>query len=125
MRQEQNDLITRIGPGTPCGKLMRHYWQPVALLDEFDPALDPSMGLRPVKGVVKKTVNAGSEPKSLVNVQFTGEAPYSEDEQLRIRALVDVMNIRIIDVLREKLTLIYGGGMGGGLSRTPYSISNS
>jgi phenylpropionate dioxygenase-like ring-hydroxylating dioxygenase large terminal subunit len=51
MRQEQNDLITRIGPGTPCGTLMRHYWQPVALLDEFDPALDPTMGVRPVKAV--------------------------------------------------------------------------
>ena len=30
---------------------MRSYWQPVALLDEFDPALDPAMALRPVKAV--------------------------------------------------------------------------
>jgi phthalate 4,5-dioxygenase oxygenase subunit len=30
---------------------MRRYWQPVALLDEFDPALDPRMGVRPVKAV--------------------------------------------------------------------------
>jgi phenylpropionate dioxygenase-like ring-hydroxylating dioxygenase large terminal subunit len=44
-------LVTRIGPGTPCGNLMRHYWQPVALLDEFDAALDPAMALRPVKAV--------------------------------------------------------------------------
>ena len=51
MRAEQNQLITRIGPGTPCGQLMRHYWQPVALLDEFDAALDPAMGLRPVKAL--------------------------------------------------------------------------
>ena len=51
MRAEQNELITRIGPGTPCGRLMRHYWQPVALLDEFEAALDPAMGLRPVKAV--------------------------------------------------------------------------
>ena len=51
MRAEKNELITRIGPGTPCGKLLRHYWQPVALLDEFDPALDPAMAVRPVKAV--------------------------------------------------------------------------
>lgn len=51
MRLEQNELITRIGPGTPCGQLMRHYWQPVALLDEFNPALDPRMAVRPVKAV--------------------------------------------------------------------------
>ena len=37
MQAEHNELITRIGPGTACGALMRHYWQPVALLDEFDP----------------------------------------------------------------------------------------
>ncbi len=51
MRAEQNQRITRIGPGTPCGELLRRYWQPAALLDEFDPALDPAMAQRPVKAV--------------------------------------------------------------------------
>lgn len=51
MKAEQNELITRIGPGTPCGKLMRHYWQPVALVDEFDPRLDERMLQRPLKAV--------------------------------------------------------------------------
>jgi phthalate 4,5-dioxygenase oxygenase subunit len=51
MRAEQNELITRIGPGTPCGALMRRYWQPVALVDEFDPRLDPKMDRRPLKAV--------------------------------------------------------------------------
>jgi nitrite reductase/ring-hydroxylating ferredoxin subunit len=37
MSQQQNDLITRVGPATPAGKLMRMYWQPAALLDELDP----------------------------------------------------------------------------------------
>jgi phenylpropionate dioxygenase-like ring-hydroxylating dioxygenase large terminal subunit len=41
---EQNDVITRVGPGTPAGKLMRRYWQPAALVDEFE-------GARPVKPV--------------------------------------------------------------------------
>ena len=35
LSQEQNDLITRIGPGTAAGDLMRRYWQPVALVDEL------------------------------------------------------------------------------------------
>ena len=51
MQAAQNDLITRIGPGTPCGALMRRYWQPVALLDEFDPRLFPEMAARPLKAV--------------------------------------------------------------------------
>jgi phthalate 4,5-dioxygenase oxygenase subunit len=41
---EQNDLITRTGPGTPAGRLMRHYWQPAALVDELS-------SNRPVKPV--------------------------------------------------------------------------
>jgi phthalate 4,5-dioxygenase len=51
MQAAQNQLITRIGPGTPCGELMRRYWQPAALVDEFDLRLDPRMAQRPVKAV--------------------------------------------------------------------------
>jgi phthalate 4,5-dioxygenase oxygenase subunit len=51
MNAQQNELITRIGPGTACGAVLRRYWQPVALVDEFDPALDPRMADRPVKAV--------------------------------------------------------------------------
>jgi phthalate 4,5-dioxygenase len=51
MRAEQNERVTRIGPGTPCGQVLRHYWHPVALLDEFNPVLDPRMGVRAVKAV--------------------------------------------------------------------------
>ena len=51
MQAAHNELITRIGPGTACGALLRSYWQPVALLDEFDPALDARMAARPVKRV--------------------------------------------------------------------------
>jgi phenylpropionate dioxygenase-like ring-hydroxylating dioxygenase large terminal subunit len=36
VRADRNELLTRIGPGTPAGKLLRNYWQPVALVDEFD-----------------------------------------------------------------------------------------
>jgi len=32
---EQNDLMTRVGPGAAAGRLLRRYWQPVALVDEL------------------------------------------------------------------------------------------
>ncbi len=32
---EQNDRITRVGPGTPMGELMRRYWQPIAAAGEL------------------------------------------------------------------------------------------
>jgi 5,5'-dehydrodivanillate O-demethylase oxygenase subunit len=31
-----NDKLTRVGPGTPMGKLMRWYWQPIAASAELD-----------------------------------------------------------------------------------------
>jgi phenylpropionate dioxygenase-like ring-hydroxylating dioxygenase large terminal subunit len=51
MKAELNQRLTQVGPGTPGGALLRRYWQPVALLDEFDPQLDPRMAIRPVKPV--------------------------------------------------------------------------
>jgi 5,5'-dehydrodivanillate O-demethylase len=30
LTQEQNERLTRVGPGTPGGELLRHYWQPLA-----------------------------------------------------------------------------------------------
>jgi hypothetical protein len=29
LTKEQNDAITRTGPGTPGGDLLRRYWQPL------------------------------------------------------------------------------------------------
>lgn len=51
MREDRNRRVTQIGPGTPAGRLLRQYWQPVALVDEFDPLLDPRMAERPLKPV--------------------------------------------------------------------------
>lgn len=33
--QEENDLLTQTSAGTPCGELMRRYWQPAALSEEL------------------------------------------------------------------------------------------
>ena len=32
---EQNDRLTRVGPGTPCGELMRRYWHPIAAVSQM------------------------------------------------------------------------------------------
>ena len=33
--EQENNLLTQTGPSTPCGNLMRRYWQPVALTEEL------------------------------------------------------------------------------------------
>ena len=44
MTAAENELITRVGPGTPAGELLRRYWHPVALAQEVtdeNPTIDP------------------------------------------------------------------------------------
>jgi phthalate 4,5-dioxygenase len=41
MTREENELLTRTGPGTPCGELMRRYWQPAVLSEELSPGTAP------------------------------------------------------------------------------------
>ena len=37
LTREDNDLLTRVGPGTPGGELLRRYWMPVAVAAELTP----------------------------------------------------------------------------------------
>jgi len=78
------------------------------------------VGLRYATGVIKREIKAGTEPRSTVSINFSGPVTWSPEEQLRLQALVEVMNLRIVDVLREKMGLIYGGTMSGAISRLPY-----
>ena len=34
LSHEQNELICRVGPGTPMGAVLREYWMPALLSDE-------------------------------------------------------------------------------------------
>ncbi len=36
LKQEINEALTQVGPGTPMGDLLRHYWYPVAFVRELD-----------------------------------------------------------------------------------------
>jgi phenylpropionate dioxygenase-like ring-hydroxylating dioxygenase large terminal subunit len=35
LKREENELVTRVGPGTPMGNVMRRYWMPVVLASEL------------------------------------------------------------------------------------------
>jgi len=35
LKREQNELLTRTGPGTPMGELFRRYWIPILLSSEL------------------------------------------------------------------------------------------
>jgi len=79
------------------------------------------VGLRPVKGVVTKKVYKGTEPKSQINITFYGEKPYSDSEQLKLQALIELLNIKVIETLREDMSGVYGAGVHGALNKNPYN----
>ena len=82
------------------------------------------VGLRPVKGLVEAYVNKGAAKQSRVTIIFSGESKYSLDESLKLDALTEVLNIKIIETLREQMSGIYGGGMRGSLNNRPYNNYN-
>jgi len=77
--------------------------------------------VRPVSGKNTLNVSKGKEQKSLILAFYTGELPYSEDLELKVRAMSEVLNIRIIEELREKVQGIYGGGTFAELEKVPYA----
>ncbi len=85
------------------------------------PAAFVDNGLRPVNGDVDFTYHKGTEPKSLIVKVFSGEVPYTEDLDLKAAALTEILNIKITEDIREKMSAIYGGGIYGGLSKFPYN----
>jgi zinc protease len=85
-------------------------------------------GTRPVKGVVDANIKKGKEPQSLVTVLWTGETEYNSNEKLAFKALIDALNIKVIEKLREELGGMYSGGLNGSIQKRPYvnySISAS
>ena len=84
-------------------------------------ALFADNGVRPVKGDIDLNVYKGTEDKSLIIKYYSGVVAYDADLALRAQALTEILNIKIIDDLREKLGAIYGGGIYGGLNKLPYN----
>jgi zinc protease len=76
--------------------------------------------VRTVEGKKTMTVNKGKEQKSLILAFYAGEIPYSEDLELKMQAMSEILNIQIIEELREKIQGIYGGGTFANLEKVPY-----
>lgn len=98
--------------------LLAHYLGSLPGTDRVTSFRD--IGVRPVKGVVEKAIYKGTDPKSFITIVFNGEHPYSQKESLKLSALCEVMNIKIIEKLREDMGGVYGAGMYGSLDKYPY-----
>lgn len=71
------------------------------------------------RGQINVEVKKGLEAKSTVRLSFYGDAKWSISERSVLRAAVNVLSIRLREVLREDKGGVYGVGVSGDLSREP------
>jgi zinc protease len=77
-------------------------------------------GARPVKGTVMANIKKGKESQSFIKLMWTGETQYSREENMSFKALIDALNIKIVEKLREEMSGMYSGGLNGSIQKRPY-----
>jgi zinc protease len=76
-------------------------------------------GIRPVPGVAERRVVKGIEPQSQAAIVFHGPMDYNQTERVAIRALAQVLQVRLRETLREELGGTYGASVGPGYMKIP------
>lgn len=79
------------------------------------------VGARPPTGVVQKTVRRGSEPKSQTQIVFSGPFEYNRDNRYALQSLVEVLDIKLRELLREDMGGTYGVSISQNNQREPYA----
>ena len=97
--------------------LVELYLASLPTLDRKEEGKD--VGDDPKHGEINVEVKKGLEAKSNVRLTFHGESPWSINERTALRAAVNVLNIRLREVLREDKGGVYGVSASGDLSRKP------
>jgi len=70
-------------------------------------------------GKVEKTIVLGAEPKSRVKLVFTGPIAFSDDARRDAAILEELLEIRLVEVLRERLGGTYSVSVNATLQRDP------
>jgi zinc protease len=81
------------------------------------------LGIRPPSGNINKVINKGADQKSVVNIVFTAPVPYNVNDGYALRSLSEVMNIKLVEQLREEKGEVYGVSSFGAINKIPYSYS--
>jgi zinc protease len=65
------------------------------------------LGIEPPRGIVNKTVEKGIAPRSEVTIAFSGPFQYDDQHLLAMRAMVLVLQSRLLDTIRQELGATY------------------
>ncbi|SDB46234.1 zinc protease [Flavobacteriaceae bacterium MAR_2010_188] len=75
---------------------------------------------RPLTGSHKKVVEKGQDPKSSVRITYHGPTEYNAKEDHALASLGEILSIKLTEKLREEEGGVYGSGVRGNISKTPY-----
>lgn len=78
-------------------------------------------GIRTPKGSLSRDVVAGQVDKSTVKLYLTGDFDWSRKNRYEFNAMVDVLEIKFLEVIREKLSGVYSPAISGFVSKYPTS----
>ncbi|SDE99107.1 zinc protease [Dyadobacter soli] len=73
----------------------------------------------PPKGRVEKVIYKGLEPKSRVTLVSSGEYDYNPENNIQIEALQEILQIKLIESLREEESGVYGVSVSEGTDKFP------
>ena len=106
-------------------KLREFSKQYLASLPSTDKKEDiKDLGFRSLSGSHEKIIKKGTEPKSNVLIQYTGETKYNAKDNHMLQSLGEILTIKLIEKLREEEAGVYGVGARGGLNKLPYGSYN-
>jgi zinc protease len=78
-----------------------------------------NLNINPPSGKVTKIVKKGTEDKARVLLSFTGEYVPNDTEELQIKALGDILSIKLTEKLREEESGVYSPYANGSSGRVP------
>jgi zinc protease len=76
---------------------------------------------RGVKGPFKKIVRKGIEQKSRIEISFTKDVPYDNHDRYIVYVMGQLLKIKLMEVLREEKSGVYGVNTSASISEIPYS----
>ena len=79
LTKEDNEILTRVGPGTPMGDVMRRYWVPVVLSAELEAGGARQAGAHPGRGHGGVPDRPGRDRALGTSIARTGASPSISD----------------------------------------------
>jgi zinc protease len=76
-------------------------------------------GVKTATGAIDKTVEKGIEPKSQAAIVFTGPFEWNQTQRIAIRAMAEILQTRLLELIREDLGGTYSITAGAQYAKLP------